>query len=132
MQTDSETIERLVEELRASAIGNHPPKKPPTSLSNGGGSSNRMPDDQLKSRVDFLQTAFLWLAGALVTAVIGVIAIAVTLSNSTNVRLDKVNEAMSGLNREVGQVSVKIDASNNRLDRMDEKLDQISRKLDKR
>ncbi len=98
----------------------------------GNGGSFAGTGDPLKPRVDFLHTAFLWLAGALVTAVIGIIAIAVTMTNATNGRLDRSNEELSALSRDIGQVSVKVDDANRRLDRIDQKLDQLGTKLDKR
>lgn len=96
------------------------------------GTPPKVTDDPLKARVDFLQTAFLWLAGALVTATVAVIGIAVTMTNSTNGRLDKSVEVGSNLNREVGVVGTKIDDSNRRLDRIEQKLDAIGNKLSAR
>lgn len=82
--------------------------------------------DQLKPRVDFLHTAFLWLTGVIVAAIGTLVIGAVSLTASTNSRLDKGAEATSALNREVGQLSVKIDEANERLARIEAKLDAAS------
>lgn len=100
---------------------------PPPSLKSGdgGGTSGSVTEDALKPRVDFLHTAFLWLAGALVTAIVAIIGVNLTLASNANSRTDKVIESVSTLNREVGEVSAKADETNRRLDRIEAKLDRL-------
>ena len=99
-----------------------------------GGSGTLIPvaDDHLKSRVDFLQTAFLWLAGIMITGFIAMVTVMLNVSSSANARSDKIVETMSGLNREVGVVGGKVDESNRRLSSIENKLDQIGGSLSKR
>lgn len=101
----------------------------PLKTKGGGGTSPPVADDPIKSRVDFLHTAFLWLAGALLVAIGTVIGISVNLSNATNSRLDTATKVISDNNREIGQVGVKVDDSNRRLDRIETKIDQLSERL---
>ncbi|MBX9813977.1 MAG: hypothetical protein A4S12_11750 [Proteobacteria bacterium SG_bin5] len=91
-----------------------------------------MPEDALKPRVDFLYTAFLWLVGALITVTIAVVGVSITLSSGTTARLDKNGEQLSALNREVGEVSVKLDDQSKRLQRIEEKLDKLADRPAKR
>ena len=91
-----------------------------------GGMSSDTNLDALKPRVDFLQTAFLWLAGIMVAAIGTIVLVAVNLTGATNTRLDRSVESTSALNREVGQLSVKADETNVRLQRIEDKLDRLS------
>jgi hypothetical protein len=102
--------------------------RPVNAPLHGGGGGDTLPpmtDDSLKPRVDFLHTAFLWLAGVMVAAITTIIVVAFTLSTSTNARLDKSIETTSGISREVGVVGAKIDEANRRLERIEGKLDQL-------
>lgn len=93
----------------------------------GGGTSGGMTDDALKPRVDFLQTAFLWLAGIMVTAIVAIIGVVLALSSAANVRTDKLTETTAALSREVGVSNAKLDEANRRLDRIERKIDAIGR-----
>ncbi|MGA1806715.1 hypothetical protein VHN57_08400 [Sphingobium sp. WW5] len=91
----------------------------------GGGISGGMSEDSLKPRVDFLHTAFLWLAGAIITVALAIVTVTFTMSNSTNGRIDKLTDAVSTMNREAGEQSTKQDDTNRRLDRIESKIDQL-------
>ncbi|WP_159975824.1 MULTISPECIES: hypothetical protein [unclassified Novosphingobium] len=84
-----------------------------------------MTDDALKPRVDFLHTAFLWLAGALVTALVTIVVLNLTLASSANVRTDRLIENISLINRQAGEQGTKMDEANRRLDRIEAKLDRL-------
>jgi hypothetical protein len=92
-----------------------------------GGTSGTMSDDALKPRVDFLHTAFLWLAGAIVTITVGLAALILNQGSGTNARIDKVADSVSSLNREVGVLSAKQDDANKKLDAISDKLDKPRR-----
>jgi len=87
-----------------------------------------MGEDTIKSRVDFLHTAFLWLVGALVTAIIAIIGVNLTLASNTNSRIDKIVETGSTMNRQLGEQAVKVDEVNRRLERIESKLDRLIEK----
>ena len=115
------------------AVGNANPvvtPKPaePLNPTGGGGTSDNMPEDALKPRVDFLQTAFLWLAGALLTVIVAAATMSITSSNASNARIDKVGADLSVLNRQVGEQSSKVDEANRRLERIETKLDRLIEK----
>lgn len=96
----------------------------------GGGISGGMSEESLKPRVDFLHTAFLWLAGAIITVALAVVTVNVTTSNTTNGRIDKLTEGVSVMNREAGEQSMKQDDTSRRLESMEGKLDKMDEKLD--
>jgi hypothetical protein len=115
-----------VERERARVIVNEHALKGGGGGGTYGGMSNDTNSDALKPRVDFLQTAFLWLAGIMVAAIGTIVLVAVNLTGATNTRLDRSVEATSALNREVGQLGVKADETNVRLQRIEDKLDRLS------
>ena len=90
----------------------------------GGGTSGGVTDDALKPRVDFLQSAFLWLAGFMITAILAFVAVIFATSAATNarvdalgVKVDRLAEVVAGFGREVSALSVKMDERGRRLDR---------------
>ncbi len=101
--------------------------KVPASLKSGGGggTSSGMSDDAIKPRVDFLHTAFLWLAGIIITGLLAILGVSVTMSNNTNGRIDKVADSVSTMNRENGEQSASQAETNRRLDRIEGKIDQL-------
>lgn len=94
-------------------------------LNSGGGDGiyPSMSEESLKPRVDFLHTAFLWMAGALVTVLVAVMGVIFATSTGTNARIDRMGESVSAVSREVGVVGAKIDDTNRLLERIDAKLD---------
>lgn len=94
--------------------------------SGGGGRFSGMSEESLKPRVDFLQTAFLWLAGLFITGLLAIFTAILTVSSGTNGRIDKLTEAVSAMNRENGEQSSKSDDTNRRLDRIEQKIDKIA------
>ncbi|WP_311271272.1 hypothetical protein [Sphingobium sp. WCS2017Hpa-17] len=84
-----------------------------------------MSDDAIKPRVDFLHTAFLWLAGIIITGLLAILGVSVTMSNNTNGRIDKVADSVSTMNRENGEQSASQAETNRRLDRIEGKIDQL-------
>ncbi|WP_285020269.1 hypothetical protein [Novosphingobium sp. fls2-241-R2A-195] len=94
----------------------------------GGGTSGGMSEEALKPRVDFLHTAFLWLAGLMVTAFLALITVNLTLAGNANTRTDKLVETVSGLNRQAGEVASNQDEANRRLDRIEAKIDRLLEK----
>ena len=132
MAIDESKRDLWVESQRRLSEGRQPSGEGPLNPPGGSGTSAPVADDPLKSRVDFLQTAFLWLAGIMITGFIAMITVTLNSSSSANVRSDRVVETVSVLNREVGTVGVKVDESNRRLNNIENKLDQIASRLGKK
>jgi len=95
----------------------------------GGGTSGPVDSDNLKSRVDFLHTAFLWIAGLLITALVAIVTVILTVSSNTNGRIDKIPESISALNREVGRSGDRQEETNRRLEHIETRLEKIGAKL---
>lgn len=104
-----------------------PSEGAPSGLNPGGPDDTLPPmtEDSLKPRVDFLQTAFLWLAGALLTVIVAAATMSITSSNATHSRIDKVAGDLTVLNRQIGEQSAKADEANRRLERIETKLDRL-------
>lgn len=132
MAIDESKRDLWVESQRRLNQGRQPAGQGPLNPPGGSGTSAPVADDPLKSRVDFLQTAFLWLAGIMITGFIAMVTVTLSVSSSANVRSDKVAETVSNLNREVGTVGTKVDESNRRLNNIENKLDQIGDRLGKK
>lgn len=90
-----------------------------------GGTSGGMTEDAIKPRVDFLQSAFLWLAGAVVTITLAFITAILLLSNGMNARADKIVENVASLSRQIGENGARLDEENRRLDRIEAKIDRL-------
>ena len=75
--------------------------------------------------MDFLQTAFLWLAGLFITGMLAIFTAIMTVSSGTNGRIDKLTEAVSVMNRESGVQASKAEDANQRLDRIEGKIDKL-------
>lgn len=101
----------------------------PLKDGDGGGTSPPVTED-LKPRVDFLHSAFLWIAGLGVTSFIALVTLMLTLHAGTNSRIDKVNDTLTTMSHEVGVLSASREGTDARLNRMDAKLDRMDAKLD--
>lgn len=97
------------------------------SAGGGGGTPGGVTDDALKPRVDFLHTAFLWLAGLMITALLAIVTVIFSVSGRTDAKIDKLAETVSALGREVGATNERQEARDRetirRLDRIEAKLD---------
>ena len=132
MAIDESKRDLWVESQHRLSQTRQPSGQGPLNPPGGSGTSTPVADDPLKSRVDFLQTAFLWLAGIMITGFIAMVTVTLNVSSSANARSDKIAETVSNLNREVGTVGTKVDESNRRLNNIENKLDQIGDRLGKK